>query len=364
MGRDRVLILLIAFILIVSGCDTDSEKSVTGDFTIHEARGVSVVNLSPDSLTVTARFRKNIGNSSYALAGRYEGAEAFAVFRFRLSSSQKEMLTGAYLKLDLEDVWRDGEAEFELFATHSEWADSLMLDPEDFLNGLGAPLAAASDTASVFSTLSFTLDPEVVSSWDDVGSLLVKSSDAGGSMISILTDDTNYPPVLKLIKRTVDGVVDTVGVTAEEGTYFFSHGLDGESPVISEGDGSGYVLRIGLPAELPPYATINRCILKMRILESVIPETFSVGIYKLDGEFTSIGEAEKDMDTRIRITLSPDADTYELDIAKIANDWHVGGESNYGLLIEPVAEGNSPDFCVFAPKDSLEITFTPLPKIK
>jgi len=359
-----VLILLIAFVFIVSGCDTDSDKSVTGDFAVHEARGVSVVGLPPDSLTVTAKFRKNIGNSSYALAGRYEGAEAFAVFRFRLAADQKESLAGAYLKLDLEDVWRDGEAEFELFATHSEWADSLMLDPDDFLNALGAPLATASDTASVFSTLIFPLEPDIVSSWGEVGSLLVKSSDAGGSMISILTDDTNYPPVLKLMKQTADGAVDTVGVTAEEGTYFFSHSLDKESPVLCEGDGSGYVLRIGLPAELPPNATINRCVLKMHILESVMPETFSVGIYKLDGEFTSIEDAQKDMDTRIRITLTPDVDTYELDIAEIVNDWHVGGKTNYGLLIEPANEGNSPGFCVFAPKDSLEITFTPLPKIE
>lgn len=360
-----MIVLLLFVLFMMSGCSTDSDKSVTGDFVTKEPRGLVQILVSPDSLNIVTSFKKNIGSSSYALAGRYEGAEAFALFKFSLERINKDNLIGAYLKFDVENVWRDGEAEFDLFETHSDWSDTTRIDNDNFPERFGSPVSTVSDTASVFTTLTFDIDPEVIRAMSDKGSFLVQSSGSGKTMVSILSDDTNYPPSLKLIKESETGVVDTTGVSSSEGTYYFNTGLADGSPVLSEGDASGFVLHVGLTGTVSPLAVINRCILKMTVSENIFPEdTFSVNVYKLNSEFTTIDEVDKDTSNSLNISLTPDTETYELNITSIVNDWHTGGNSNFGLLIEPFKESSSPNQCVFAPGDSLLITYTPFPEVK
>jgi len=361
-----LIAILLVCILVITGCDTDSEKSVTGDYVDREPRGLKTLAVPADSISVAHHFRKELGYSTNALAGRYENSEAFAVFKFSLRNVRIDSLIGATLKIDIDDLWGDGEIGLDLFETHSDWSDTMMVNPDIFLHDLALPLAAISaDTSQVDDDISFDIDPAVITAWLDKGSVLVKSSDTGTIMAGLLTADTSYPPILKLIEVTIDGDIDTTNVKCSEGTYFFDTGIESDKPVLSEGDGSGFVLYIGLPETLPNLAAVNRCVLRMSALERMIADnSMMIKVYRLNEAFTTIDEADTDTASSVLLEILPDQETYEIDITPFINRWHVGGDSNYGLLIEPMNETDSPNQCVFIPADSLIITYTPFPEIK
>ena len=365
-----MLFLILACILVLAGCDTDRDKSVTGYYATTGTRALSTVIIPPDSLTVATTFNKNIGTSSYALAGRYEGIESYAVFKFNVERINKANILNAFVTFDIENVWKEGATEFELYETHSDWADTLLLDQDDFLGSLGTPISYASDANiseidTSYASITFPVNASVIKSWDIDGSVLVKGSDACMSMVNILSDDTSYPPLLKLVKQYTDGSIDTTNVSSKIGSYFMNTGMEDGGAVVSEGSGAGYVLHIGVPAEVPSLAVINKCIIRMTMPMSVIPEdVMSVGFYRLTSAFTTIEDAEKDTGTYELINLDPEIETYDIDIAEIVSLWHAGGEKNYGILIEPLNEGLSPNQCLFTAVDSIEVTYTVFPDVK
>lgn len=360
-----MVILLCLLIFTICGCGTNSEKSVTGDFAMIESRGLAHVTAPADSITVGSSFRMEIGTLSNTLAGRYGNSEAFSVVKFSSKKVSTDNVIGAQLIFDVDQVWKDGDASFELYETHSDWSDSIRLESESFITGIGSPLDAVSDTALAFTTLTFNLDPEIIRNWSDNLSFLIKSSDSGMTMISLLSDDTSYPPTLKLFKQKSTGDTDTTKVTSVEGTYYFNTGFDDGKHEISEGDASGYVLHIGIPGSVPALATINRCVLKMTTYERMIPENpMAVVISRLKSPFTTYDEIDKDTSNTIQLKIEPDTETYDMDITAIINAWHIGGSSNYGLTVEPVYRANSPNQCIIVPGDSLEITYTPFPEVK
>ena len=359
-----MVIFFVLFILIISGCDTDSDKSVTGAFFDKKPGELKSIMGSPDSITTGSTFRKEIGNSTLTLAGRYKELEASSVFKFSLNDISTDSLVGAMVKFNVETVWKSGTAEFELYETHSDWSDTTRLDPDSFPVELGLSLATVSDTSAVFTTLTFDVDPGIIMEWSDKGSFLIRSSDSGMAMVSLFSDNTHSLPVLKLVNQTADGVNDTTNVNSSEGTYYIHTVIDENKPIISEGYASGFVLNIGIPESVPPLAAINRCTLKMTASESIITEEFmSVGIYKLKNAFTTIGDADTDEGSRISLKVYSD-ETYEIDITSFVNSWHIGGESNFGLLFKPSENAVSPNQCVFVPGDSLMVTYTALPEVK
>jgi hypothetical protein len=359
-----VIVFLMVFVIFVSGCGTDKDKSVTGDFSDKNPSGLVNVNVTPDSVTVGKTFRRGIEDSRYALAGRYGNVEAFSVFTFNLNYVEIDSLIGAFLKFDVYDVWKDGVAEFELFETHSEWPDTLRIDSGSFLGELGSPISAASDTGIAFSELTFEIDPEIIRDVRDIKGFLVKSSSEGTSIVSLQTDNTNYPPVLKLISLSGEEYPDTSFVNSSKGTYYINTGIGGAKPVVSEGDKSGFALNIGLPESVLHLASINKCILKMSVSESTIPDPpMSIYVYKLDSQFTTIDSVDVDTQSSIIVEAFSD-ETYEIDITDIVNRWHIGGETNYGLIFQPNDNEISPNQLVFTPSDSLMITLTPLPEIE
>lgn len=365
-GLNILIAILLVCILVIAGCDTDSEKSVAGDYVDKEPRGLKTLTVPADSITVAHHFQKEIGYSSNVLAGRYENSEAFAIFKFSLTSVRIDSLIGATLKIDIDELWGDGEIGLDLYETHSDWSDTTMIDPDSFIHDLTLPLATISaDTSQVNDQVSFDIDPAVITAWISKGSFLLKSSETGEIMAGLLSDDTSYPPILELVEVTMDGDIDTTNVKSSEGTYFFDNGMESDKPVLSEGDGSGFVLHIGLPESLPSLSSINRCILRMSALERVIvDEPMSIKVYHLNEAFTSIDEADADLSNVVLLELLPDIETYEIDITSFLNRWHVGGDSNHGLMIEPMNETDSPNQCVFIPADSLIVTYTPFPEIK
>ena len=101
------------------------------------------------------------------------------------------------------------------------------------------------------------------------------------------------------------------------------------------------------------------------MLENVIPEdVLTVGFYRLTSAFMTIDDAEKDTGTYEQISIDPEIETYDIDIAEIISLWYAGGEKNYGILIEPLSEGISPNQCIFTAMDSVEVTYTVFPEVK
>jgi len=357
--------VLFILALFVVGCDTDRDDTVTGDYVSQEPRGLFTIEIPPDSVYIGSPYRKNVGSSTYALAGRYQNTEAFSVFKFSLSRVKRETLLEAWVELDIGDCWKDGAVEFDIFDTHTSWSDSTGITPDDFFGSLGGPAGTTADTASVISRLRFDVDPAIIDAWEIYGAFLIRASAAGDAMVSILSDDTNYPPVLDLVKRTSTGIIDTVSVRSHEGTFYYSSGLEDRNAVTSQGNGAGFVMRIALPETLPPYAYANRCLMSLSIDEVLMPdEIMTIKIYKLNAAFTTRDEANYDSGESLLIQLQPDVMTYTIDLTQYINAWHIGGHENFGMLWETSALSDSPSQCVVVPGDSLFITYTPFPEIR
>ena len=356
--------MLILMLLVLAGCDTSVEKSVTADYNTSEPRTMETIALPPDSLSVSAVFRKGIGSSSYTLTGRYGDTEAFSVFRFNVSNINKDNVIDAFVVFDIDNTWDEGDVAFDIYDTRTDWADSTLIEGDDFLDGLGESLATIANDDSLVANLTFNIGSDIIKSWDDAGALLVKSSDSGESMVSILSDNTNYSPKLQLVKLYSDGDIDTTGVYATEGTYWFNSAKDEDYALLSEGGGNGFVLDVSYDGFLPEFATVNRCVVTMSVPSSLISESsLDLDVYRLEDEFEDLANAGLATEDLIRINLKSDMETFTLDIADILNDWHIGGAENHGLLFQPVDEGSSPGHCFLSVIDSVYITYTPFPKI-
>ena len=359
-----VIILFLLFITIFA-CDTRDNKSVTGAYSYRNPGELTTIMVSPDSLTIETTYKNQIGNSTLTFAGRYENVTAFSVFAFYLKNVSTKDLSSVSLTLNVAKSWKNGPAEFEVFETISDWSDTTRLDPNHFIGELGTPLTTVSDTSTTLTVLNFDIDPGIVTGWTDKKSLLVKNSYSGMAMVSLLSDDTGFPPVLKLIKQTGVNVADTTFVNCSEGTYYVYTGIDEGTPLISESDASGFVLNIGIPGYISSWSAFNKCILKMTVLEHIIPDDImNIKIYKLTKSFTIIDEVGVDESNAITLTIDPDIATYDIDITSIVNDWYMGGEQKYGLLFKPSESSVSPNQCVFAPRDSLAIIYSTLPEIE
>ncbi|MFC1693329.1 hypothetical protein ACFL1R_07485 [Candidatus Latescibacterota bacterium] len=359
-----MIILLVFFILLFSGCDTDSDKSVTSAFFDKEPGSLERLALGTDSLHIGNSYHNVLGISSYALAGKYENISAFSVFKFLPEAIYTDSLVSASLKLEVQNIWGLGSIEFELFETFTDWSDTTLVDPDSFLTGLGNPVATLSDTSTSSTVLTFDLDPEIIRQWPGKGAFLLKNSDAGMAIASIYSDNSLYRPALILEILTATGATDTSQVKCIEGTYYIDTGFNDANSLLSEGYAAGFVLDIGIPESLPPMAVVNRCVLKMRALERFIPDIpMFVKVYKLENAFTSIDAVEADTFLALEINIVPDLEIYSLDITSYVNSWHIGGDTNYGLLFKVEEEIVSPNQCLFVPADSLIITYTNLPEI-
>ncbi len=358
-----VILFLLVLLVLFAGCDTAVDKSVTADYNSTEPRGLETIVIPADSLVVSHTFRKGIGSSSYTLAGTYGDAEAFSVFKFSVGNINKDNIVDAYVVLEVDDTWESGDVEFDIYETHVDWADSVLIKSEDFLPSLTTPLSTCAVTDSSVVELTFPLSAELIQSWDDYGALLVKSSALGESMVSLLSDDTSYSPRLALVKEYSDGDIDTTGVYAFEGTYAVEVGGVTAPTVISEGGGNGFVMQVGLPASLPAHATVNSCEVVGRIPSKMITSTtLDIDVYRIeDAEFEDIDSVGLSSTDKYRVNVYDDTEDFTLDLTDIVNEWHIGGLGNFGLLFQPVNEGSSPSHCMMTFVDSIYFTYTPFP---
>lgn len=356
--------ILLLLAILLAGCDTDSGKNVTGDFVYTEPRNLVTVTAPPDSFYTAVTFKEKMGLSSFTLAGRYRSIEAFSIYKFPVYNVRLDNIIGAYVTFDIQSVWNDGALSFDLYETVTDWADSASLDPDHFTTSLGQPLATYADTTSSPTSLSFTFDENTIKNWVDYGALLLKSSDTGGVMANVLSDDTQYPPVLYLIKDYGDGDIDTTSVNSNMGAYFLKT-VAGDETLMSEGDASGYVMHFGMPSEIPVFATINKCVLSVTALDPIFPEEpYTIGFYRLKEPFETIETASLDTSNGVTVSLYEDSPTKEVDLAEIVNEWQIGGNPNYGIVIKSVNPGESPNQCRLAVLDSLKITYTAFPPVK
>ena len=351
------MLLLIGF----AGCDSNIDSTVAGDFTDQQPSGLIVTAVPPDSLTAGEVYMRDPESMSTVLAGSYEGIDAFSVDAFNVKFADLDSVVAVVLVYSLEDTWRtDGGVDFfEIYETHTDWSDTTRLDPDDFLPGLTTPVASVEDT----SKFSFDIDPDIVRGWGDEGALLLTGGAGNGVIAGVETSDTNSPPLLRLISESVTGVKDTTTVVSNRTGRGMVTGLEGEQWVVSDGDGTGYILDIPVESILPRFAVVNRCLMTLTAEQSTMPqEPFLVSLFRLTEEYVPEAELQVDTLTGVHVEVLPGVPVV-LDLTLIVNEWHIGGGVNHGLLVRSNTGDYTPNQCVFMPSDSLRITYTPLPEI-
>ena len=362
-----MVILFFLVILLLTGCETDSEKSVTGAFFDRNPGEFTTITAPSDSVMFQDTFRDDIGDNSYTLAGKYNTIEAASVYSFNLSSVSADSLLGAAVNFEINDIWEDGDIEFALYKTHSDWSDSSRIDRDSFELESDDLISTFTSDSSDLDYITFDLDSTFVNELfadesSDTISFLLKNTDSGASMVSILSDNTSSPPSLMLFTY---GSADTTNVYCLEGTYYIETHHDNDEYILSEGDASGFIVKIGIPESVPRFSVINSCILKLNALERIIPDNpMSVDIYLLDAEYTTLSDVELNGNIDSNIEIYAEQESYEVDITSFVNAWHIAGYSNFGLLIRADADNVTPNQCVMAPGDSLTFTFTTLPEIE
>ncbi len=358
--------LIFSIILIIaSGCETDREKSVTGDYFNRSPGTLKSISVDPDSVGNSVTFKAQIGYESYTLAGSYEDVSAFSVFKFfKLSQSVLDSLYSATLQVTVNNAWKTGDFEFGVYRTTSDWSDTTRLDPDVFLDGLGSPISTASDTSSSVSSLTFNINIDEFSVWDDYGSFLIKNSDDGTGMVSLSSDNSSSAPFIEIVTHN-EGLLDTTKIKSVEGTYYIANeSVDIDKPVLSDGGASGFILNINLPEFALAPVAINKCILTLVLKENNIPTgRLPVLIHQLSKEFTTFEDIESDTGSTKNLDITPDVNTYTIDISGYIDNWINFGNPNYGLLFQPAPISSSPNYAVITPADSLVITYTTLPEV-
>ena len=359
-------LLVILFLLCAAGCDSDRGETVTGALYNKKIGELKSVSIPSDSIGVHATFRYAIGRNSSMLAGQYEGVSAFSVFKFaKPSQSILDSLVTAKLTLPVNKLWKDGDLEFGLYSTTSAWSDTSRIDADLFIADLGMPIAVVSDTASTVSSLNFYISRDVMASWDEHGSFLLKNTDQGLGMAGLSSDNATTTPRLALITEKAFGLKDTTTVQCREATYYIDNGIAQGSTVISNGDASGFVLYFPLPAFNPVPTAINTCILNLAINEHLLATgSMSFKINFLTNKFTDIASAQINSGLSREVVLTPESTTYQVDISSFINNWYNLNQPNYGILFKPTTICTSPNFAVIEQADSLVIRYTTLPELE
>jgi len=237
---------------IMSGCEKNRDKALNGELFYRNAGKLKTASALFDSVT---NYGGNFGNVSISMTGKYKDVSAFALVKFgRPQTSILTTLEKANLKFTVSKVWTEGLNEFELYATNSDWSDSTKINPNKFLDVLGAHLAVRADTSNTYSTMVFPLDEtgmNYIKSWLTEGSFLLKNSPGGRAMMGVYTNYGLSPPELELFSHS-DAGEDTTHIKSIGGNYSFSPGPgeDMQSKrkgIISEGNNGGFVMHFTLP---------------------------------------------------------------------------------------------------------------------
>lgn len=359
--------------MLSGGCESGRDKSVTGDF--FDRKPGDLISISTGYNSITA-YEENIGEGSYAFAGAYKNVSAFSVFKFPQPSRDiSDSLESATVKFDVSETWKNGAAEFGLFETMSDWSDSVRLDKDLFLSGLGSPVSVFSDTASSLGSLDFKLSPEAIDyirSWNGPGSFLVKNTDQGESIVGISSVYSNYRPSIEYVIRKSADTVDTTSTNCILSNYYFDTGFDPDkyssemTGLVSDADHRGFVLKVDIPDSLPAAAAINKCIVKMNILDVFAPSlnAFYVGFYQLSDSLTTLSSSQYESGNVIEVVVNDEISSLEIDITSHIHSWHKNKDINYGILVKPLQNNSSPNQVVLAPDDSLAIIYTSMPEVE
>ena len=255
---------------------------------------------------------------------------------------------------------KDGDLEFGVYNTTSDWSDTTRLDPDSFLPDLPDPIATVTDTSDTLSSLTFDLNIDAFDSWSEYGTFLIKNTETGRAMASLYSDNSISIPFMELVTEH-----DTTTVRCTEGAYYFDTDVDTDNPILSNGDATGFVLNIKIPDFISSSVAINECLLTLFLKENLIAtEEMSVFIYMLTGEFTTIEDAESDFGSSIALKIKPEVGTYNIDISNYINAWYNLEEPNHGILFKLVEIRTTPDYAVIEPGDSLVIKYTTLPEVE
>jgi len=358
-------LLLIIFILI-SGCESGKDKNVTGTLFYRKSGNFESITIGPDSISIGTTYKYGIGKVSYTLAGQYENVTTFSVFKFsKPGQSILDSLVTAQFKVNISQLWKDGDLEFGVYNTTSDWSDTTRLDPDSFLPNLSDPIATVSDTSSTLSSLIFDLNIDAFDSWSEYGTFLIKNTEIGNALVSLYSDNSTSIPFMELVTENAFGLHDTTTVRCTEGAYYFDTDVDTDNPILSNGDAMGFVLNIKIPDFISSSVAINECLLTLFLKENlIVTEEMSVFIYMLTEEFTTIEDAESDFGSSIALKIKPEVGTYNIDISNYINAWYNLEEPNHGILFKLVEISTTPNYAVIEPGDSLIIKYTTLPEVE
>ena len=358
--------------MLFAGCETGSNKSVTGDYFDRSPGELTSIIVGFDSLTV---FREKTGESSSMFTGKYKNTTAFSVIEFPKPATELlDSLEQATVIIEVSDTWRNGDADFALYETVSTWSDSVRLDP-DMFTSIGSPIASFSDTASALESLEFRLSAEAVNnmrSWSGPGSFKVCGTETGETMVNLYSWNSSNIPSIKYIYRQTAGVLDTTTTECLMTNYYFDTGFDSKlhdskfTVLVADADVRGFKIKLPLPDSLPPTASINKCVITFSVSETLVPsgDTFYIGIYQLDKPTETFIDASYESSNSIEKEVVEGMESFEVDITSFVSTWHIKDAVNYSILVRPLQTGETPSYIVFSPPDSDSIIYSTLPEVE
>lgn len=358
--------------LLFVGCETGSNKSVTGDYFDRSPGELTSINAGLDSLTV---FRENTGEFSSMFAGKYKNTTAFSVIEFPKPATELlDSLEQATVIIKVSDTWRDGDADFALYETVSTWSDSARLDP-DMFTSTGSPIVSFSDTASALDSLEFRLSDEIINnmrSWSGPGSFKVCGTETGKTMVNLYSWNSSSIPSIEYIYRKTAGALDTTTTECLKTNYYFDTGFDSKlhdskfTVLVADADVRGFKIKLPLPDSLPATASINKCSITFSVSETMVPSgnTFYIGIYQLDEPTETFIDASYESSNSIEQAVVAGMEFFEADITSFVTAWRIKNAANYSILVRPLQTGETPSYIVFSPPDSVSIIYSILPEVE
>jgi hypothetical protein len=364
-------ILLVIPLLVLSGCEKNRDKVLSGDYFYRNAGKLKMTSARLDSINNYGGYFKNV---TISLAGEYRGMSAFSLVKFGRPQSQIiNTLDKGFLKFTVSNVWTEGLNEFELYAANSDWTDTTRIDPGLFLNTLGSPIAVLSDTSNTFSTLVFPLGEEglnYIKSWQTEGSFLLKNSSGGMAMIGAYTNLGLSSPELELFSHAITES-DTTHINAIAGNYYFDTGFGGDmnnkrKGVLSEGSFGGFTIHFTLPDSFAHTNAVNQCKLILPLENNFIPQQniLSINISILSAPFVSADTTSILTTSTTNYTIKPGDTEIELDFSPILNTMYKSLNYNYGILFKPANTYITPSEVIVSIPDSIGIVYTTLPEVQ
>ncbi len=365
----KTALLLVSFVALCAGCDTDSEKSVTGSLLYRNTGNLEQFTIISDSIEVSKRYVEKLGKKSSSLAGTYGNITAGSVFKFRRpEQTMVDSLVSASITFSVNDAWNDGSLAFALYNTTDDWEDSAAVDPG--LLSSAAEIIATYDISdiadSTVAALTFDIDIAVIQSWDTYGAVLLENTDTGRGMVSVSTDNSTSSPALELV-RSISGILDSTTVRSREGTYYIESNPPFESGTNYIGDGypAGFALDINLADFNPPPTSIHKCTLYFTVTESLLHgNSMPIVIQLLAAPFSPPEDAVIEAGSSIDVTITPDNTMYSVDISPYIERWHNFDTIDHGILFKSFYSHSSPNYVVIEPPDSLVIEYTTIPEVE